>query len=147
MIAAIGIAHLLLMPLGGAAVEAAPCLQYEPAVVRLEGTIQRHTFAGPPEYQSVKTGDQPETMWILMLAKPVCVQGVPGDDINVAEEGVTRIQLVFLDGDQYKRYRRLVGTSVRGEGTLYHQHTGHHYEKVLLTVRTLEPRRKGKAGP
>jgi hypothetical protein len=143
LIGAIGIAHLLLMPPRAAGVPPASCLPYEPAVVRLEGTIRRHTFAGPPGYESVKTGDRSETMWILTLAKPVCVEGVPGDDISVAEASVSRVQLV-LDGEQYKKYRHLVGKAVWGEGTLFHQHTGPHYEKVLLMVGRLGPR--GTAG-
>ena len=137
LVHSMGIAHVLLLPLAGAPVAPGHCLQYEPAVVQLEGTIRRHTFAGPPGYESVAAGDRPETMWILTVAQPVCVDGI--DDIDIAESGVKRIQLV-LDQKQYRQYRHLVGHAVRAEGALFHQITGHHFETLLLKVRTLDRR-------
>lgn len=116
----------------------AGCLKYEPAEVGLAGVIARETFPGRPNYESVEAGDEPETVWVLALEKPVCVDGANGDDTNVSERGVRRLQLV-LSRDQYAAYGSLLGMKVRVCGTLFHAITGHHHTSVLITVSRIEP--------
>ena len=101
------------------------CLNYEPAEVALEGTISRRTF--------MKASDQKEVVWILRLAKPVCVNADEGSDFNVERSRVTDVQLV-LDSDMYTKYRRLLGKKVRATGTLFGEHTAHHFTPILLDV-------------
>ena len=38
------------------------CLSYQPAAVTLKGVIARETFAGPPNYESIKDGDVPRDL-------------------------------------------------------------------------------------
>ena len=110
----------------------ATCLNYEPAMVTLTGTIKPRTFAGPPNYESIKKGDAREDVWLLQLTKPICMSA-SGD--AEAEKNVTNLQLVFSEGEQqYKQYRALKDRRVTVTGTLFHQTTGHHHTKVLLTV-------------
>ena len=114
------------------------CLSYQPAVVHLRGTLTRQTFPGPPEYASVKKGDRPETFWILVLEKPVCVdQRKMQSDLYPAESNVRRVQLV-LTPETYKQYKGLVGEKVIATGPLFARSTIHHRTAVLLTVKTLE---------
>ena len=101
------------------------CLNYEPAEVALEGTISRRSF--------MNASDQKEVVWILRLAKPVCVNADEGSDFNVERSRVTDVQLV-LDADMFAKYRRLLGKKVRAAGTLFGEHTGHHFTPVLLDV-------------
>ena len=110
---------------------AAQCLDYEPSVVALSGTIVRQTFPGPPNYESVARGDRPERVWILRLARPVCVN--VADHFDVHEDGQKQLQLV-LKPEFYKRFSHLVGKRVTATGTLFHAYTGHHHRKLLLTV-------------
>ncbi|HEX5734736.1 MAG TPA: DUF4431 domain-containing protein [Blastocatellia bacterium] len=110
------------------------CLSYEPATVTLNGKITRKTFAGPPNYESLKEGDTPETYWVLHLTKPICVNGdenMPGGE--EPERNVSNIQLI-LSKEQYARYRGLVGKRVEVSGKLMHAITGHHHTNVLLTA-------------
>jgi hypothetical protein len=107
------------------------CLTYEPDTVSLKGTIKRRTFAGPPNYESVAKGDQPERMWVLRLARPICV-AASGD--RKEEKNVSDLQLVFAGAEDYRRYRSFVGRRVTVNGTLFPAQTGHHYTRVLLTV-------------
>lgn len=107
------------------------CLTYEPDTVSLKGTIKRRTFAGPPNYESVAKGDQPERMWVLHLARPICVSA--SGDRN-EEKNVSRIQLVFAGAEDYRRYRSFVNRRATVSGSLFHAQTGHHYTRVLLTV-------------
>jgi hypothetical protein len=115
------------------------CLQYEPVVVKLTGSLIRRTFLGPPNYESVRKGDRAETSWFLDLPRPVCVdedKDKAQADINSARSNVGRIQLVVSQED-YKRYRALMHKRVVATGTLFGEITGHHHTPVLLKLTTL----------
>ena len=108
------------------------CLSAEPAAVTLKGRITRRTFAGRPNYESIKKGDEPETYWILHLARPVCVLG---DDFNdQPEKNVSKVQLVFSGSEPYARYKKFFSKRVVVGGKLFHANTGHHHTKVLIMV-------------
>ncbi len=47
------------------------CLQYGP--IQIAGTLVQHTYAGPPDYESVTKGDRPLTVWKLQLDERICV--------------------------------------------------------------------------
>ena len=131
-------AAFLILTLQAAAGE---CLKYEPEVVTLRGTIERHTYPGPPEYASVEAGDEKVTYWYLRLDRPLCtVAG--GDDDTPAESGQTLVQLVLpARGDHdnpYRRYRALFGHHVDASGKLFHQQVGRHYTKVLIHVNDMK---------
>ena len=79
----------------------------------------------------IKKGDKPEIYWILKLTKPICLNGIKGDDINVPESKIKEVQLV-LDTNQYKKYRKLIGENVLVKGTLFHAFSTHHKTKVLI---------------
>ena len=113
----------------------AQCLKYEPTIVSVSGTIVRRTYPGPPNYSSIKDGDEPERYWIIRPNKAICVSRA--DDLYPAELHQNEIQLV-LDGSQYKKYRRMLGRKVTAMGTLFHSNTGHHHKKLLLTVNKIQ---------
>lgn len=118
------------------ALAAPPCLKYEPEVVEMKGKVKRVIFPGPPNYESVKTGDQPEPYYVLFLPKGVCVQGDPKDEINSeTEKDIKSMQLMITD---YKKHRPLLGKNVTVRGQLMHSHTGHHHTKVLVQVESME---------
>lgn len=134
-----GIFTLLLLLVASVAYASAQeqCLSYDPAEAQVTGTLSRQVVPGPPNYQSVRRGDKPETIWVLTLDKPVCVTGNT-DDINEPEQNVTDLQLV-LEGAQFAQVRRMSGRRVRvaATGTLFHAHTAHHRTKVLLDVKEI----------
>lgn len=111
------------------------CLSYDPAEVKLSGRISKVTFPGPPNYESVKKGDQPEVAWVLRLSEPVCVKAGQENDFDVAEKDVTDIQLLLEPGE-YARWRTLARSRapVIITGKLFHAHTGHHHTAVLAEV-------------
>lgn len=81
------------------------CLSYEPTVVKLTGTIISKTYPGPPEYESIRHGDEPETYWLLSLCKPICVNEQEVEkDPDPAQTNVRKIQLVFSSARAYKTY-------------------------------------------
>ena len=138
--AATKIFALLILLLSSAAYARAQeqCLSYDPAEVRLAGTISKQVVPGPPNYENVRTGDKPETIWILTLDKPVCVTGNT-DDVNEAEQNVTDLQLV-LQPNHFAQLNRMGGRKLQvvSLGKLFHAHTAHHRTKVLLDVKEIE---------
>ena len=126
---------------------AGECLKYDTEGVTLQGTIERHTYAGPPSYESIKGGDKKVTYWYLRLDRPLCTQ--PGaDEYTPAESGQELVQLVFSgknDRDHpYRRYRALLGRHVAASGSLFHQQVMLHYTKVLISVSELKASPRGK---
>jgi uncharacterized protein YecT (DUF1311 family) len=108
------------------------CLTYEPDTVALEGRLSRRTFPGPPNYESVAGGDEPETGFYLTVRSPLCVSRNL-NELNGPIAGVRVVQLV-LDQRGYDRLRPLLGGSVTLRGALFHSYTGHHHAKLLLSV-------------
>jgi Domain of unknown function (DUF4431) len=117
---------------------ARPCLSFEPAVESINGRLVRKTFAGPPNYESVKAGDQAETGWYVALAQPVCFTGTPGDEANGKDVAEVKLVQLVLTQDEYKTHAALVGKNVKVTGTFFAWQTGHHHTPVLLHVTTLE---------
>lgn len=114
-------------------VKSEECLSYKPAKVRLTGTLVERTFPGPPEFESIEKGDEPEARWILKLTKPVCVNANEEYDIDfVSETDITAVQLALLR--EYARYKHLVNKKVIAEGTLFHRTTGYDFTTVLMWV-------------
>ena len=111
------------------------CVSYEPDEIVLKGTIREHTFAGPPNYESVAKGDQAERVLVLHLAEPICVTASSDWE---KETGVSDLQLVFLNGRS--QYGKLRGRKVDVTGALYHAHTGHHHTTVLIKVSSIKNR-------
>jgi len=133
----LGILMFCLLTGNSSAFAAPPCLAYEPSPVQLTGHIRQETFPGPPNYTSIKDGDDPEVSWILQLAEPLCVQAAPSDDMCESVSNETRVQLV-LQAEHYRQFRRLLGRRVSVQGTLFCAHTGHHHTKVLITVQSMK---------
>ena len=113
-------------------VSAQECLSYEADGVHLTGTISKKTFPGPPNYESIARGDEPEIYWVLHLSKPICAIANGDSD---AESNVTDLQLI-LTGKQYKLYRKFIRRKppVTVTGKLTHAITGHHHTPVLMEV-------------
>lgn len=128
---------LLVLNSFNASAQRQPCLNYETEVVQLIGTITKKTFPGPPNYRSIRSGDKPETYWVLQLPDTVCTQAT-GD--NDAEDAVTQLQLI-LTGKQYALYKKFVGRRVKVTGKLSHAMTGHHHTPVLMEVTEISNRR------
>jgi hypothetical protein len=74
---------------------------------------------GAPNFEDVRKGDAPETIWVLRLAKRICVMAAsPSDPPNESE------------GD--------VRQEVTVRGPLFHAHTAHHHTEVLMRVERME---------
>jgi hypothetical protein len=112
---------------------------YGPTVA-LSGTLELQTFPGPPNYESIRNGDKRERCFYLRLDVPVEVEakGAHPGVVNVqTERNVSVVQLAIDAEDDrlWSRFRKAgPGQRVKVEGTLFHQFTGHHHSRVLISV-------------
>ncbi len=105
----------------------------EPAV--LVGKLQFIIFPGPPNFEDVKNGDEPEGAYILKLGNEICIEG---DEFADATKMFNVVHLVPGDGLR-KDFRRLVGKSIKVN--LYDQygsHTGHHHAPLVAWVKQIK---------
>ena len=117
----------------------AECLSFQ-GPTRIEGTLIRQTFPGPPNYESIEAGDQPETCWLVILDKSACVAADPTDEdgLNPAVAMLGRIQLIVTP-EQYRDYADRIGHHVSVTGQLFGAHTGHHKTPILLNDVRFDP--------
>jgi hypothetical protein len=108
------------------------CLTYGTRV-QISGVLERKAFPGPPEFESIAAGDEPETVWLIRLDTPHCVAADPKDasGINAGVASARQMQLVLTE-DQYRTYAKWLGTRVVLRGKLFGAATRHHRTPVLL---------------
>jgi len=113
-------------------------LKYEPEIVELQGTLELRTNPGPPNYESIKLGDEPEQCYYLKLIQPIDVK--PASNLeslinDVVEKDVNLIQLSIQKNSLFLRLRTVgINKKTKLKGQLYHRHTGHHHTEVLMSV-------------
>ena len=110
------------------------CLQPEPTVVSITGTLKRMTFPGRPNYESIKRGDEAETGFYMVLKIPICTTTGQSED-QLATHDVRLVQLV-LDAHGYAHLRPMLNKQVTVDGHLFAAHTGHHHAPLLLQPAT-----------
>ena len=101
------------------------CLNYEPENVTLSGKLTRLSMKN--------ISGQKETIYVLKLKSPVCVNADTENEYNLPQRGVRDVQLAF-DAEKYKAARLLINKNVKVSGTIFGEHTQHHFTKVLMSV-------------
>lgn len=110
----------------------------EPQIVELEGKLVLQTFPGPPNYESIKNGDDIERHFYLSLDGPIDVLKMADNKYDEITKDVKILQLVVTSDDQYPKLRKLgVGAKVKIKGTLFKRFTGHHHSRVLLQIKNI----------
>ncbi len=110
----------------------ATCLSYG-AEARLHGVLSRHTFPGPPNYDSIANGDRAETYYFITPRTRACVN--PGrDEAEPAVAQTGKLQLIFTAQSQsiFKQLSPLLNKHVVCTGTPMHSISGHHHSTILL---------------
>jgi hypothetical protein len=88
------------------------CVSYRDTVI-VHGTLERLTFPGWPNYESVAAGDEAETGYYIRLQDPICAcpgagQSPDSDATVEPKDSVLLIQLV-LDSTGYALFRPVLG--------------------------------------
>jgi len=97
----------------------------EPETVNIVGILHKEVFPGPPNYENIRSGDSPETVWFV---------AVDDDAKYNSETGEQRIQIIL----PMNRYDHLLNQAVVATGTLFDGHTVHHHTPVLMFVTELQ---------
>ena len=121
----------LLAHAGAAEAQAPRCHRYERDTVVLSGRVERRVYPGRPNYESVRAGDEPDTVYVLRLNAPLCTTATQEFE---ARAGVRDVQLYFAREDA-AGVRALRGRSATLRGTLTGAVWGWHHLPVLLEVR------------
>jgi hypothetical protein len=118
-------------------------LSYEPETVELAGRLVIQNKYGPPNYGEQPKTDEKVRIPVLILSEAVNVLPNENDDGPNGQHAydVRQIQLAFIEGPM--DHDKLIGQQVVVKGTLFHQHTGHHYTKVVMKVRSIERKPAG----
>ena len=116
------------------------CLHYtEP--VHVVGTLAKSTVPGPPNWESVADGDEPQIAWFLMPAQPVCTKENPHrKGIDLAFRNVAVLHLYF-DDDLSGRFHSLLNTHVAVTGWINSGVWAWDRSPVVLKVTDLRPAR------
>lgn len=112
---------------------ATACLPFGPDTVQLTGVVRRATYPGPPNFESIAGGDEPESAFVLALAAPVCAAGGRDQELGDSASGVQLVQLL-TDSAGYAELERGGATPRALRGTLFPAHTAHHRTPILLDV-------------
>ena len=97
----------------------------------LSGVLKREVFPGPPNYESIEGGDEPEPYWILNTPNNLCTKG----SMEWGEKN--QLQLI-LSADLYKEKRKYLNHSVLVSGSLVYAVTGHHHTPVMIDVVSID---------
>jgi hypothetical protein len=108
------------------------CIEYGP--VRLVGTLVRQTYAGPPDFESVTKGDEPQTIWVLQLEERACVYSRSRAEREYEQD---EIQLE-VSPVQIKAYQQLLGQRLIVEGDLIRGGARHEKRLVLVVTKLNE---------
>lgn len=103
---------------------AAPICDSISESVELKGTIQKMVFPGPPNYLSIKSGDAPEKVNVLVLPQTKC---------KAYENHFFYVQLIQLVGLESK-VESYAGREVFIQGKVFWAETGHHHTPIMLSV-------------
>lgn len=107
------------------------CLSYFSNQNILTGRLERKTYPGRPNFESVSKGDEPETGYYLILDRPVCTYGSQEDAMSSRLTNVSQVQLLLNDST-YTMLRPLITKRIKISGNLFSAHTGHHHAPLLL---------------
>jgi hypothetical protein len=119
-------------------VSARECLDYEPAIVTIQGSVSLKPAYGPPGFGEDPKRDAREDYLALTLDAPVCMKASsePHTD-DVAEIEIKAMQLVFRNGEAFKQTKQWIGKRISVTGSLSHGFTGHHHTTVLLKAKEI----------
>jgi hypothetical protein len=100
------------------------------AKVTAEGHLVLRHMAGPPNFASIKQGDEDRLTLILVLPRAACIDD--GGDFADPKARFTTIHVWTLDDAVHRELRRLVGRRVKIRGNGYARENGLHFAPLVL---------------
>lgn len=107
---------------------------YEGQITTLYGKVREEVFPGPPNYESINDGDEPQFYWILYVNEPIRLAGRSMEDESLYEKGSSCMFQLCLKQKIYDKRLDILNKYVKVDGEIFLGHTGHHKTKALLNV-------------
>ena len=98
--------------------------------VTAEGRLAVRSFAGPPNYQSVASGDAEERAFILELSRSACIDD--GGNFADPSERLATVHVSATDSALLAVLRASVGREVIITGEGFASHSGHHHAPLVI---------------
>ena len=113
---------------------------FGPIKTTLIGTVETQTFPGPPNYESIASGDEIESCWYLKLQHPINVLIASGQEHLGNDTETYNIKVVQMATGYSEHDKGLIKKKkpVKVTGTLFRRLTGHHHAKILIHVEKIE---------
>jgi hypothetical protein len=121
--------------------QAPVCHRYERDTVSVSGHVMRRVYPGRPNYESVRAGDAPDTIYSLRLDAPMCITA---SSEFTAHAEVREVQLYFRQAEA-ATIRELAGRRTTLRGTFTGAVFGWHHVPVLFRVRFPPAKYRGRA--
>lgn len=112
-------------------------VKYDKEVVTVEGLLEETTGFNTSDQSGDPKSNGAEKYFVVWPSSKLDVIATPEQEkegVTITEHNVDRLQ---LSGDE-KMITPLLNKKVRVKGTLFHQHTAHHFTKVLIEVQSIE---------
>lgn len=110
-------------------------LNVEPEIISITGILHKKVYPGLPNYEDIRSGDNPETVWVILLEETDLILDNDHDSPGAAEVDDRQIQLILPEG----RYDHLINRTVVATGTMFEAHTIHHRTRMLMFVTRFQP--------
>lgn len=104
--------------------------------ISLSGEVRYVVFPGPPNFEDVQKGDEPEPTYLLVLDHPICIRG---DEFSDPAQPFDSVQLV---GNKTTSPQLKSNVNKRVTVTLSDQmgaSTGHHHAPLVAWVTSVTP--------
>lgn len=105
------------------------------AQVTAEGRLTLRHMPGPPNFESIRGGDQDRLTLILVLPVAVCIND--GGDFAKPKRKLATVHVFTLDPAIEQKLRRLVGRRVRVSGDGNAQNNGLQYAPLILEAKSV----------
>ena len=104
-----------------------PCPSFAGREWELTGHLVNRIYPGPPDFESVTSGDEPIVRWYLQLDWPICF---------AEYRFQTRFQLAW-EPEDVERYGQFLGKEIRVKGTLEEGVPGRQTTSLVVNVSSL----------
>ena len=96
------------------------------------GSLETHTYPGPPNYRDIKKGDETETHLYIKLDQPIVVHFKDWDKNQALTS--ERVSLLQIGGEFENRFFKVAkrANHVRIKGTIFESFSGHHHTHFLI---------------
>ena len=120
---------------GGRTITGCIAVGGERPVMSVQGRLTRRHFPGPPNFESIRGGDEDNPTLILVLPIPICVD----DGDNFSNPGVRsrNVHVWTLDANVNRTLLSSVGRRVIITGEGYSRNNALHYAPLVLEAKTI----------